>query len=343
MQEYLKKLKPVVKKCGNYLLIKLRICWQYFLVISRFCITHIKIYLHRTVILFRTEWPHVRERLYQYILLTRLDRPIGIFLLLWPTLWALWIASEGKPDLSILFIFISGVIMMRSAGCVMNDLADRNLDPHVSRTMSRPLATGKVSIREALMVVIILLLISFLLVLQLDPLTVKLSFIAVVLAIIYPFTKRFTYMPQLFLGLAFAWAIPMAFSAVTGSLPLVTWILLMATVLWAVVYDTMYAMVDREDDIKMGFKSTAILFEDADRAIIGFIQVLVMLALLLIGSRLELGRFYYGGLAIAMLFSLYQQYLIKDRIPGRCFAAFLNNNWFGAAVFAGLYLHYQFN
>ena len=193
------------------------------------------------------------------------------------------------------------------------------------------------------MVALVLILIAFVLVLQLNPMTIKLSLIGVILAIVYPFTKRFTYMPQLFLGLAFGWATPMAFAAQTGSLPLEAWMLLMTTILWAIVYDTMYAMVDREDDIKIGVKSTAILFEDADRIIIGFIQLLVLLALVLIGDRLELGWLYFGALAVAALFSLYQQYLIKDRIPGRCFAAFLNNNWFGAAVFAGLFLHYQFN
>ena len=343
MQEYLKKLKPIVSKCVDFLRVQLRICWKYILRFCRFSTRIAKTYLNRLITLIRAKWPYVRERLYQYALLMRLDRPIGIFLLLWPTLWALWIAGEGKPNFFVVLVFIAGVVLMRSAGCVMNDLADRNLDPHVNRTRNRPLSSGKVSVREAFIVATTLVLVSFVLVLQLNPLTVKLSFVGVFLAIIYPFTKRYTYMPQLFLGLAFSWAVPMAFAAETGDLPLITWILLMATVLWAVVYDTMYAMVDREDDIKMGVKSTAILFEDADRAIIAFIQVLVMLALVLAGSRMELGNWYYGGLAVAALFSIYQQYLIKDRIPGRCFAAFINNNWFGAAVFVGLFLHYQFN
>jgi len=281
--------------------------------------------------------------LYQYIQLTRLNKPIGIFLLLWPTLWALWIAAEGVPDLQILYIFILGVVLMRSAGCVINDLADRNLDIHVARTQNRPIAAGKVMPQEAMVVVAILIFSSLILVLNLNPLTLKLSVVAVVLAIIYPFMKRYTYLPQFFLGLAFGWAAPMAFAAQTNTLPLVAWLLLFATVLWAVVYDTMYAMVDREDDIKAGIKSTAILFEDADRVIIGVIQLLVLFALVMVGNSSELGKYYYAGIAIAAVLSIYQQYLIKDRIPEHCFTAFLNSNWFGATVFTGVFLHYHFN
>ena len=283
----------------------------------------------------------VRKRLYQYALLMRLNKPIGIFLLLWPALWALWIAADGKPDFVVLLIFVTGVVVMRSAGCIVNDLADRDLDPRVARTVERPLATGTVTVKEAIILTLGLILCAFLLVLQLDALTIKLSCIAIILAIIYPFTKRFTYMPQFFLGMAFGWAIPMAFAAQSGALTVVTWIMFMATVLWAVVYDTMYAMVDREDDIKSGVKSTAILFDDADRSIIGVIQVLVLLALVLTGTRMQLGHFYYAGIAIAAVLFIYQQYLIKDRIPEHCFAAFLNNNWFGAAVFAGIFFNYQ--
>jgi 4-hydroxybenzoate polyprenyltransferase len=290
---------------------------------------------------FRDHWPLIRERLWQYVQLVRLDKPIGIFLLLWPTLWALWIAAEGVPEISILIIFILGVIIMRSAGCVINDLADRNFDPHVARTRDRPVAAGKISIREALLVAFLLISCAFLLVLRLDPLAIKLSFAGAALAVLYPFTKRYTYIPQFFLGLAFGWAVPMAFAAQTSSLPAVAWSLLMATVLWAVVYDTMYAMVDKIDDIRLGLKSTAILFEDADRAIIGIVQVLVLLALALVGNSLEAGWFYYAGLATAGGFSLYQQYLIKDRIPEHCFRAFLNNNWFGATIFAGIFLNYN--
>ena len=282
-----------------------------------------------------------RRHLYQYVLLMRLDKPIGIFLLLWPALWALWIAAGGYPDFRVLLIFVSGVVIMRSAGCVVNDLADRNLDPGVARTIERPLATGAVSVKEAIILALALVLCAFLLVLQLNSLTIKLSFIGILLAIIYPFTKRYTYMPQFFLGSAFGWAIPMAFAAQSGTITVATWILFLATVLWAVVYDTMYAMVDREDDIKAGVKSTAILFDDADRSIIGVIQVLILLALVLLGSRLELGRIFYSGIMIAAVLFIYQQYLIKDREPEHCFAAFLNNNWLGAAVFAGIFFNYQ--
>ncbi len=285
-------------------------------------------------------WPYVKDRLYNYGLLIRLDRPIGIFLLLWPTLWALWIASDGPPNLKLLFIFVSGVIVMRSAGCVLNDIADRDLDPHVDRTRNRPLAQGMVTLREAIYVAFTLIVIAFILVLQLDFLTVKMSVIGLLLAIVYPFTKRYTYIPQVFLGLAFAWAIPMVFTATTGTVPVTGWLLLMVTVLWAVVYDTMYALVDKKDDIRMGMKSTAILFEDAVRPIIATIQLLIIVGLLMIGSRAELGMIFYAGVACSSLFFIYQQRLLKEKIPELCFEAFLNNNWFGATVFATLVLHY---
>ena len=282
------------------------------------------------------------ERLYQYALLVRLNKPIGIFLLLWPTLWALWIAADGAPDLPLLLIFLGGVVLMRSAGCIINDLADRDFDAQVSRTRERPLATGKVTPREALAVAAVLILGAFLLVLQLNLLTIELSVMGVLLAIIYPLTKRYTYMPQLFLGLAFGWAVPMAFAAQTGAVPPMGWILFMATVLWALVYDTLYAMVDREEDIQLGIKSTAILFEDADRFIIGAIQILVVATLLLIGYRLEFNQYYYAGLALAALLFIYQQHLIRDRIPQQCFMAFMDNNWFGAIVFGGILMNYQY-
>jgi 4-hydroxybenzoate polyprenyltransferase len=272
----------------------------------------------------------------------RLDKPVGILLLLWPTLWALWIAGEGHPDLDVLIIFIFGVIVMRSTGCVINDLADRNLDRHVQRTRHRPITSGKVKPIEAMGLTTVLLMCALVLVLNLNDLTFKLSLVAVPLAIIYPFMKRFTYLPQVFLGLAFAWAIPMAFAAQTNSIPEIAWLLFITTVLWAVVYDTMYAMVDREDDIKIGVKTTAILFDDADRTIIASVQVLILLSQILAGSKLELGRYYYAGIAIASLLSIYQQYLIKDRIPENCFRAFMNNQWYGMVVFVGLYLHYMF-
>ncbi len=282
------------------------------------------------------------DRLRQYALLMRLNRPIGIFLLLWPTLWALWIASDGNPDPLVTTVLVLGVVLMRSAGCVINDYADRNFDPRVERTHQRPLATGRITTREAIALFLILSFVAFLLVLQLNWLTVLLSFVALPLAAIYPFMKRYTYLPQVHLGLAFGWAVPMAFSAQTGELPPpVAWLLLTGVVLWAVAYDTMYAMVDREDDIRIGVKSTAILFAEADRAIIAGIQATLMLVLILVGQKLEMGVFYYLGLAVAGGLTVYQQYLIKDREPRRCFKAFLNNNWFGMAVFAGIFLHYS--
>jgi 4-hydroxybenzoate polyprenyltransferase len=283
------------------------------------------------------------NRLFQYALLMRLDRPIGIFLLLWPTLWALWIAAEGIPDAPVLTVFVLGVILMRSAGCVINDYADRHLDPHVARTRDRPLAAGRVTEKETLVLFATLCIIAFMLVLLMNALTIMLSFVGVILAGIYPFMKRYTYMPQVFLGAAFAWAIPMAFAAQTGSVPGVAWLLFCATVLWAVAYDTMYAMVDRDDDIKIGVKSTAILFGDADRAIIGFIQLSVLGVLWIVGDHLEMGNFYFGGLLAAAGFGGYQQYLIRNREPTFCLKAFLNNNWFGVAVFCGIVLHYMFN
>ena len=291
---------------------------------------------------FWKKWLIVWERLYQYAKLVRLDKPIGIFLLLWPALWALWIAAEGTPDIIVLLIFILGVILMRSAGCAINDFVDRDIDTHVMRTQERPIASGTVTPREALEVAMLLIITAFILVLFLNSLTLKLSFVAVVLAFIYPFMKRITYLPQFFLGLAFAWSIPMAFAAQTNSVPIIAWLLLLAAVLWAVAYDTMYAMVDRDDDIRIGVRSTAILFDDADRFIIGCIQLLVLLALIMIGQRIDMSQYYYAGIAAAAIFSLYQQFLIKDRIPENCFRAFLNNNWFGATVFAGIFCHYEF-
>ena len=290
--------------------------------------------------LIKSNWPFFKNRLIQYYYLMRLNKPVGILLLLWPTLWALWIAAGGLPDLDVLTIFVLGVIVMRSTGCVINDLADRNLDRHVQRTRDRPITSGKVKPFEAIGLITVLLLCAVALVLNLNTLTFRLSCIAVPLAIIYPFMKRVTYLPQIFLGLAFAWAIPMAFAAQTDSVPEIAWLLFITTVLWAIVYDTMYAMVDREDDIKIGVKTTAILFDDADRTIIGSIQIMILLSQVLTGVKLELGKYYYAGIAIASLLSIYQQYLIKDRIPENCFRAFLNNQWYGMVIFVGLYLHY---
>ena len=280
------------------------------------------------------------DRIVQYALLMRFDKPIGTYLLLWPTLWALWIAGEGNPNDAITLIFLLGVIIMRASGCIINDFADRNVDLYVKRTENRPIATGRISPKEAMVLFVINCFLAFLLVLFTNLLTFVMSFGALVLAIIYPFTKRYTYMPQAFLGLAFGWAIPMAFAAQTASIPNIAWLLLTATVIWATIYDTMYAMVDLEDDIRVGIKSTAILFGEADRSIIAMLQVTFFLTMVIIGNNLELGIFYYLGLIFASFFSIYQLYLIRRRDPEKCFKAFKNNNWFGAAIFFGLVMHY---
>jgi 4-hydroxybenzoate polyprenyltransferase len=285
-------------------------------------------------------WPYLRDRAQQYYLLTRMDRPIGIFLLLWPTLWALWVAAEGLPNWHVLLVFMSGVLLMRSAGCVINDYADREFDPLVSRTRERPIAAGRVKPNEALWLFAVLCLLAFALVLTMNALTIKLSFVGVALAAIYPFMKRYTHLPQVVLGMAFGWAIPMAFAAQTGTVPKVAWLMYVINVVWSVVYDTMYAMADREDDLKAGVKSTAILFGDADRVILGILQATVLLGLFLLGQQLGLGPAYYIGVAIAVALGVYQQYLIRQRQPAMCFKAFLNNNWLGAAIFAGLVLSY---
>ena len=275
-----------------------------------------------------------------YALLMRLDRPIGSLLLLWPTLWALWIAAKGPPALDLLIIFVLGVLLMRSAGCVINDYADRELDAQVERTRNRALAAGRVSPREALGLFLILCLAAFALVLLLNRLTIMLSVVGAALAVTYPFHKRFTYLPQVHLGLAFGWAVPMAFAAQQDTLPPVAWLLMTAAVVWAVVYDTMYAMVDRADDLLAGVKSTAILFGELDRVFIGAFQIMVLLSLILAGRHAGLGPPYYAGLAAAACFSAYQQRLIRGRAPPECLRAFLNNNWFGASVFAGIALDY---
>jgi 4-hydroxybenzoate polyprenyltransferase len=336
MQEKLKsvmeKIKVLASMGQSYARIYAGKLWKIILNISLVFVSSCK-----------AHWPTVRERIQQYTLLIRLDRPVGIFLLLWPTLWALWIAAKGLPDIDVLIVFVVGVFLMRSAGCVLNDIADRRFDPHVSRTKSRPLANGSVTSFEALMVALSLIFVAFLLVLTMNWLTVQLAFVAIILAGIYPFMKRYTYLPQFFLGLAFGWAIPMAFAAQTDSVPQIAWLLLIANILWSVVYDTMYAMVDREDDLKIGVKSTAILFDDADRVIIGIIQALVLLTLIMTGKQAQLGASYYIGLAIASCFFIYQLYLIWGRKPEQCMKAFLNNNWFGMTVFIGLFLDFIIN
>lgn len=278
-----------------------------------------------------------------YARLVRLDKPIGILLLLWPTLIALWIAAEGWPDPLVLFVFVMGVILMRSAGCAINDYADRHIDGKVARTKQRPLASGQISEKETLLVFTALSLTAFILVLFMNELTIWMSLGGIALAASYPFMKRYHYLPQVHLGAAFGWSAPMAYTAQANEITAITWLIFLATILWATAYDTMYAMVDYDDDIKIGVKSTAILFGNQDRLIIGVIQILLILDLLLIGHRAELSGFYYLGVAAASVFAIYQQYLIKDRKPELCFKAFLNNNWFGLVLFVGVFLDYQFS
>ena len=283
---------------------------------------------------------NIAVKLRDYAQLMRLHRPIGILLLAWPTLWALWISSQGRPDPPVLAVFVLGVVLMRSAGCVINDYADRHFDPHVARTRERPLAAGRVSPREALALFAVLCLIAFALVLTLNRLTILLSFAGAFLAATYPFLKRYTHLPQFYLGMAFGWGIPMAFAAQTGAVPGIAWILFAANVCWAVAYDTAYAMVDREDDLKVGVKSTAILFGRHDRAMIFVFHLATVALLALAGTRAGLGLGYHAGLTAALGLAIYQQYLMRGRDRDGCFRAFLNNNWFGAAVFAGLLLNY---
>lgn len=280
----------------------------------------------------------LRQQLPDYLALIRFDRPIGTYLLLWPTLWALWLAADGLPDIKLLVIFILGTFLMRSAGCVINDYADRHIDGHVQRTAGRPLATGALSSKQAIGFFILLCSLAFILVLFTNWLTLLLSVVAVVLASIYPFMKRHTHLPQLILGLAFSMSIPMAFAAQTGELPRQLWLLYIANVLWTLCYDTFYAMVDREDDIKIGVKSTAILFGDDDKAITGLLQLMVLFILLLVAKPFELGLFYYLSLAASAGLFIYQQRLISERQRDPCFKAFLNNNWVGMAIFIGILL-----
>ncbi len=282
----------------------------------------------------------VATRLREYVRLTRLDRPIGIYLVLWPTLWALWVAGAGSPKPLVLAVFLAGVVLMRSAGCAINDFADRHIDGHVARTKQRPLARGAIASWEAVVVFAVLSLIAFLLVLQMNRLTILLSVPAVLLAASYPFMKRYTYLPQAYLGAAFGWAIPMAFAAQTGTVPAAAWLFFIANVFWALAYDTMYAIADREDDLKIGVKSAAILMGRFDRLGIGLMQLLTLGLLVLAGLSFELGPVYFTGLAAAAGFGLYEQYLIRHRDPALSFQAFLNNHYFGLAVFAGIALDY---
>lgn len=284
--------------------------------------------------------PVYLAQLRNYVELMRLNRPIGIWLLLWPTLWALWLAGEGHPDPGVFIVFMVGVVVMRSAGCVLNDFADRNIDPYVERTRTRPIASGRVAPMEALTLFFALGLIAIGLAAMLNRPTQILAVIGAGLTIVYPFIKRYVSIPQFILGAAFGWAVPMAFAAETAALPKQAWLLYVAAVLWAVVYDTMYSMVDREDDLKLGLKSTAILFGDYDKAMIGVFQGLLLLALFLLGLDLELSWIYYLGLLGALALMIYHQRLIAGREPAQCFVAFLHNQWIGAVVFFGIIGHY---
>ncbi|MGH8528534.1 MAG: 4-hydroxybenzoate octaprenyltransferase [Nevskiales bacterium] len=277
-----------------------------------------------------------RTKLRDYAQLMRLDRPIGIYLLLWPALWALWFAGDGHPRPLNIVIFIAGVVLMRSAGCVINDYADRDFDPRVERTRNRPIAAGRVTPREALILFAVLCVAALLVALPLNRLAIALSVPAVLLAASYPFAKRYTYLPQAHLGAAFGWAVPMAFAAEQNTVPPLAWLLFLVTLLWAVAYDTFYAMVDRQDDLKIGVKSSAILFGRADRLITALLQLAVVAGLLWAGVWTGSGAWYYFGLAAAAGLALYQQWLIRERESAACFKAFLNNHWFGAAVFAGI-------
>jgi 4-hydroxybenzoate polyprenyltransferase len=281
----------------------------------------------------------MKRKFVDYLLLMRLHRPIGIWLLLWPTLWGLWFAAAGVPPLKVLVIFVLGTVLMRSAGCVVNDLADKDFDPHVARTRDRPIAAGRVTPAEAIRLFTVLCLMAFGLVTQLNVTTVMLSVPAVLLAVSYPFAKRFHALPQAHLGLAFSWGIPMAFAAVGQTVPwALCGLLMLATVLWAVAYDTFYAMVDRDDDLRVGVKSSAILLGRYDRLATALLQA-ATLALLAYAGQAR-GAWWWAGLAAATALALYQQWLIRNRDRERCFKAFLNNSWFGAAVFAGLALDY---
>ncbi len=283
---------------------------------------------------------YLLDRVQQYWLLARFDKPIGILILLWPALWALWVASDGKPDLLVLTVICLGVVLTRAGGCVINDYADRDIDLHVERTQQRPIAAGRVTESEALKLFMILIGIAFALVLLLNLMTILLSLIGVFLIASYPFMKRYTHLPQAYLGIAFGWAVPMSFSAQINHIPVVAWIMYLTVALWAIVYDTMYAMVDKEDDLKIGVKSTAILFGNKEREIIALLQLSVLSLLVIIGHLQQLGVFYYLGIIVASGLSVYQQKLIFHRDKTLCFQAFLNSNYFGMAIFIGLIADY---
>lgn len=278
------------------------------------------------------------DRLDCYLRLTRLNKPIGIFLVVWPMLWALWLAARGLPNLWVSFVFVAGAVLMRSAGCVMNDYADRHIDAHVKRTKARPLATGEVTEREALILFAVLCIVAFLLVLTLNGLTIAMAFVGIALAAIYPFTKRVTHWPQMFLGAAFGWAVPMAFAAQGGHVSAGGWVLFIATLIWALIYDTYYAMVDRDDDLEIGVKSTAVLWGERDRLYIGMFQCLFYGLLIIVGVLFGLDLVYYLGLVVAMAMSVYHQWITRKRDRASCFKVFMQHNILGGIVFFGLVL-----
>jgi 4-hydroxybenzoate polyprenyltransferase len=284
------------------------------------------------------------RRATEYARLMRLDRPVGTWLLLWPALWALWIAGDGRPQPLVLIVFVLGVFVMRAAGCVINDFADRDIDPHIRRTRDRPLAARRVSPTEALVLFVALSLIALYLVTRLDPFTIKLAVIGALLTVSYPFLKRFFPLPQLYLGISFGgWSVLMAFAAQDGVLPRVAWVLYIAAVMWASVYDTIYAMVDREDDLKIGVKSSAILFADMDRLLIGVMQLMMLCALGLVGRNMHFGNWYYAAVLAAAGLFVWQQWLIRRREPGGCLRAFVNNQYVGLVIFVGILLQYVYN
>lgn len=279
----------------------------------------------------------ITKQLSNYFYLMRLHKPIGILLLLWPTLWALWLAANGQPSHKILFIFITGVVLMRSAGCILNDFADRHVDKFVERTKDRPITSGKVNPIEALLLACFLGFLALWLVLNCNKTTIQLAFIAAGLTLIYPYMKRFTHLPQLGLGIAFAWGVPMAFTAVTGRIDNAAWLLFLTAAIWPIIYDTIYAMVDREDDLYVGIKSTAILFAEYDRLVLAVLQLLFVILLLFVGFVFQLRSLFFASIFVVALCFCYQQWLMKDYDRKQCFKAFLNNNWVGAAIFVGIF------
>jgi 4-hydroxybenzoate polyprenyltransferase len=287
--------------------------------------------------------PELVGQLRNYGKLMRVDKPVGIWLLLWPTLWALWLAGEGTPDQGLFVVFVIGVVIMRSAGCVLNDYADRKIDPYVERTRTRPIASGRVAPAEALVLFVALSLIAIGLATMLNRPAQLLAIVAGGLTVAYPFVKRFVSVPQFVLGAAFGWAVPMAFAAQTGEIPELAWLVFGTAVIWAVIYDTFYAMVDREDDLKVGVKSTAILFGEVDIFVIAGLQLLMLVALVLMGYRANLGLWYFLSVMISGMMMAYHLWLARDRQPASCFAAFLHNHYIGMTIFIGIVLHYTFN